>query len=232
MNMIKKFSIAMVAAGSMATAFAESITFGVEIPPVASLIVRDGLIRSASVMQQAPATLPGATNTVGGFTVITNMPKWNLYFTLANNGNLISQSGTYIKSNHATDFYLPLGTAQNAAITAGRVWLKLPAVNQIKGKDGPATADLAYDAISSTANLAQTDGIINNTQNTLTAMLDVNGSTACTGAAACDDNGWIYATDQSIATFDVGTFLDNTNTIVGLAGTYTETLYITLVTAY
>jgi hypothetical protein len=231
MNLIKKLSIAMVAAGSMASIYAESITFGVEIPPIASLIVREGKITGANIIGSATpaADLGPATSTVGGFTVITNMPKWNLYFGLANDGNLISKSGTYLKAVGGN--YLPLGLASNAAITPGRIWLKFPAVNQIKGTDGGAATQI-IDANSTSMGTATGDGVVTSAINSLTAVL-ANATTAtnCT-AGKCANNGWVYASDLSTASIDIGASISNVAAPIGIAGTYTETLYVTLVTAY
>lgn len=236
MKLVQKITIALVAAGSMATVCAESITFGVEIPPIASLIVRDGRITGANVLGNADpaAALPGVSATVGGFTVITNMPKWNLYFGLANNGNLISKSGSYLKSTSAATPYLALGgaAAGTAAPVAGRVWLKFPAagLGQIKGTDGSAATNIII-ADAAKFNLITTDGEITSAKNSLTAIMKATSvNTACT--AACVDNGWVFGTDLTSASLDIGALISNTTPIVGLAGTYTETLYVTLVTAY
>lgn len=234
MKLLNKIAIALVAAGSMATVCAESITFGVEIPPIASLIVRDGRITGANVLGNADpaAALPSASATVGGFTVVTNMPKWNLYFGLANDGNLISKSGTYLKSTSAATPYLALGgvAAGTAAPASGRVWLKFPTVGQIKGTDGGAATNLIIGTAAK-FNLITTDGEITSAKNSLTAIMAATSvNTACTGA--CVNNGWVYGTDLTSASLDIGALISNTTPIIGLAGTYTETLYVTLVTAY
>lgn len=234
MNIIRNSMLALVAAGSMATICAESITFGVEIPPVASLVVRDGIIRVPKALQgditPADASL---TKVVGGFTLNTNMPKWNIYFTMANNGNLVSQSGNYLTADAATPYYVPLGQPATTLVTgnpppAGRVWLRFPPVDRINGADAETGTNLIV--ATSVLQTLITDGDIDGTQNSLTAVLAGSAATHCT--AACVDNGWVYGNDATTASFEIGTVIDDAETIIGLAGTYTETLYITLVTAY
>lgn len=229
MKLGSKIAVSAALLGAITTAQAESITFGVEIPPVASLLVRDGVVRGIAGLTGTVAGMTGATSiTVGGFTVVTNMPKWNLYFAFANNGNLINSSGAYLKAGAN---YLPLGVANNAAVTPGQVWLKFPTANQINGNDGAATP-LTISATAATMNAAAGDGVVSSTINTLSKVLNSPTTATVCGAAVCADNGWIFATSSSTATFDIGTALDNTVVPAGLAGTYTETMYVTLVTAY
>jgi hypothetical protein len=160
---------------------------------------------------------------------MTNMPKWNLYFAFANNGNLVNKSGNTLVNTAGA--YMHLGAAADATLTnPGQVWLKAPLVNQVKGTDGKLGAPQTMDVTSVTLGTAAADGVISTLKPTFTAMLK-GGTTAACGAA-CEDNGWVYGTDATTATFDVGTYISNTALPGGLAGTYTETLYITLVTAY
>ena len=218
--------------GAFTTAQAESITFGVEIPPVASLLVRDGVIRGIAGLTGTVAAMTATTSiTVGGFTVVTNMPKWNLYFAFANNGNLINNSGSYLKETGGN--YLPLGLGNNVAAVAGQVWLKFPVVGQINGNDGAAAA-LTIDANRAKMTVAATDGVVTSTINTLTGVLNAVAAplTGPCGGIGCGNNSWIFGTTSSTATIDIGTALDNTVVPSGLAGTYTETMYVTLVTAY
>lgn len=229
MKLRSKIAVSAALLGALTTVNAESITFGVEIPPVASLLVRDGVVRGIAGLTGTVAGMTGATSiTVGGFTVVTNMPKWNLYFAFANNGNLINSSGAYLKAGAN---YLPLGVANNPAVTPGQVWLKFPTANQINGNDGAATP-LTISATAATMNAAAGDGVVSSTINTLSKVLNSPTTATVCGAAVCADNGWIFATSSSTATFDIGTALDNTVVPAGLAGTYTETMYVTLVTAY
>jgi hypothetical protein len=231
MKLRSKIAVSAALLGAFTTAVqAESITFGVEIPPVASLLVRDGVVRGIAGLTGTVAGMTGSTSiTVGGFTVVTNMPKWNLYFAFANNGNLINSSGSYLKASGGN--YLPLGVANNAAVTPGQVWLKFPTANQINGNDGAATP-LTISATAATMGAAAADGIVTSTINTLSKVLNSPTTATVCGTAVCADNGWIFATSSSTATFDIGTALDNTVVPTGLAGTYTETMYVTLVTAY
>jgi hypothetical protein len=228
MKLASKIAASIALLGAFTVSRAESITFGVNIPPIASLLVRDGVIRGAAGLQGTIAAIDASkTNTVGGFTVVTNMPKWNLYFAFANDGNLINNAGTYLKDN--TGDYLPLGVGKNNTIQSGKVWLVLPAANEISGTDGtPGATPNPYAALNTVV-----DATISSTQNTLTSALK-HATTACNNGAAdaCLDNSWVFATASSTATFNIGTAIDNTNPINALAGDYTETMYVTLLTSY
>ncbi len=237
MKLHNKIALAVVAAGSLAGVMAESITFGVEIPPIASLSVRDGVIYSPGALANNNTVAPVANTNeivVGGFSVQCNMPKWNIYFTLRNDGYLMSKNGTHLKNKAGS--YLPLsGTAAAAiAANAGQLFLKFPlAASQIKAQDEAGTPLL----VSATS--AITDVVISNAtaENTLAAALDNAASNTCTTAACTFANGWLLATDETNAIINLATSIDEgatpaTTGIAGVAGTYTETLYLTLVSAY
>lgn len=233
MKLGSKLAVGAALLGAMSTAVqAESITFGVEIPPIASISVTQGLVVTANALRaDLTAITPANSPFVGAFTVNTNMPKWNVYFSLGNNGNLVDVNGNYLKDN--TGKTLPLGTAANATVgTTGKVWLKMPAASGINGTDGAATP-LAYSLANAATIVAATDGVVSNVAagNTLTAVLTA-GANACTGPAACTNDGWVHATSPTLTTFGLGTGIDNTDPVNAIAGTYTETLYLTLVTAY
>ena len=230
MKLASKIAASVALLGALTVSRAESITFGVEVPPLASLIVHDGVIRGAKGLLAVITTTGPNAPTVGGFTVVTNMPKWNIYFGLANDGNLINSSGDYLKGTGGTN-YLPLGTAAGAAKASGRVWLQFPAANQIIGTDGAATA-LTITATAATMGAVIGDGVVSNTHNTLTDVLHTPTTTTVCGAAVCADNHWVYATNSSVANFGIGTYIDNTEVVSSLAGTYTETMYVTLLTSY
>lgn len=230
MNKIQKAALALMAAGGLAGVMAESITFGVEIPPIASLSVRDGIVYSPTALgvTGAPADASAAIQ-VGGFNVQCNMPKWNIYFTLRNNGHLMSKAGKYLKDNAGN--YLPLASALDApagGAAPGLIYLDFPA-DQINAED-----ETAVTPLNVIANAAENDVYINNaTENTLALAFARAAAAACTGAAACIyANGWLLATDETNAVINLAASIDNTNAVAAVAGTYTETLYLTLVSAY
>ena len=231
MKLRSKIAVSAALLGAFSTVHAEAITFGVEVPPVASITVSQGLLVTAKAltMTTASVTDPALAPFVGAFTVNTNMPKWNVYFTLANNGYLVDQSGNYLMDNVTpAPNYLGLGKVASAVNTAaGQIWLKFPANPDIKGTDGGATHII--QATSANLNTA-TSGVVSNATNTLTKVL---AATPAACAVACVDNGWVYATAPTLATFGIGTMIDPVaNKVNAIAGTYTETLYLTLVTAY
>lgn len=233
MKLRSKIAVSAALLGAFSTAQAESITFGVEIPPIASISVSQGLLVTAKALQATtPATLlPAAAPFVGAFTVNTNMPKWNIYFNLANNGYLVDQSGNYLKSvTAAPNNFLGLGINEGDGTGAGKVWLKFPGTSNIKGYTDAADATDLIVA-NSTVFDATGEGIINNTTNTLTKSLATGDAAACTGGA-CVDQGWIFATAPTTSTIVIGTAIDNAAAVNAIAGTYTETMYLTLVTAY
>ena len=232
MKLRSKIAVSAALLGAFTMANAESITFGVEIPPVASISVSQGLLVTAKALQATtPATLlPAAAPFVGAFTVNTNMPKWNIYFNLANNGYLVDQSGNYLKSTAAANNFLGLGINAGDGTGPGKVWLKFPAANGIKGYTESAQPTRLVNA-NSTIYAATGEGIVNNATNTLTKSLATGPATSC-GAAACVDEGWVFATAPTTTTMVIGTAIDNAAPVNAIAGTYTETLYLTLVTAY
>jgi len=236
MKLGSKIAVGAALLGAMSTTVkAESITFGVEIPPIASINVTQGLVVTANALRtDLTAITPANSPFVGAFTVNTNMPKWNVYFSLGNNGNLVDVNGNYLKDN--TDKTLPLGVAANATVgTTGNLWLKMPAASGINGNDGAGTP-LAYDLADAAHVVAAADGVVSNTAtgNTLTAVLtaSVSNTGTCNGPAVCTDDGWVHATSPTLTTFGLGTGIDDTDPVNAIAGTYTETLYLTLVTAY
>ena len=232
MKLGSKIAVSAALLGAFTTANAEAITFGVEIPPIASINVSQGLLVTAKALQATtPATLvPGDAPFVGAFTVNTNMPKWNVYFNLANNGYLVDQSGNYLKSTAVANNFLGLGINSGDGTGAGKVWLKFPATSNINGYTDAADAADLIVADATVFNLT-TEGIINNTTNTLTKSLATGDAAACTGGV-CVDQGWIFATAPTTTTIVIGTAIDNAAPVNAIAGTYTETLYLTLVTAY
>lgn len=233
MKLRSKIAVSAALLGAISTAHSEAITFGVEIPPIASISVSQGLLVTAKALQATTpvSLLPAAAPFVGAFTVNTNMPKWNIYFNLANNGYLVDQSGNYLKDKGAAaTSWLGLGIDRGDGTGAGKVWLKFPSTSDIKGYTKASTpAELI--AATSAVFTATGEGIVNNTVNTLTKSLATGPATGC-GAAACVDEGWIYATAPTTTTIVIGTAIDNANAVNAIAGTYTETLYLTLVTAY
>jgi hypothetical protein len=235
MKLRSKIAVSAALLGAISTANAESITFGVEIPPIASISVTQGLLVTANALRGTVASAtPNAAPFIGAFTVSTNMPKWNVYFSLANNGYLVDQNGNYLKDNNAD--FLRLGAAASDGTTAGRLWIKFPSTALINGNDRTGTGAVLYDGATSALQNLITDGNISNIAagNTLTAILRASTTLCDQGGtpAQCADNGWIYATAPTLATFGLGTMIDNTNPVNAIAGSYTETLYMTLVTAY
>ncbi len=151
---------------------------------------------------------------------------------MANDGNLVDASGNYLKAGSPAN-YLPLSTAEglvSAGKLSGNVLLQFPTANEINGTDGAATA-LVISATAATMSTAVGDGTVSNTVNTLTAALAASSLHSCT-SAACADNAWVFGTSQTVANFGVGAWIDNTDVVASLAGQYTETMYVTLLTSY
>lgn len=233
MKTLKHLAAGAALLGAVTTAQAESITFGVEIPPIATLIVRDGILKDAVSMVKAAVDNTAAANSevVGGFTVITNMPKWNIYFGFANGGALKNQTGRQITNDAGTALYL--GTESTAAAaTAGQAAVFLQSADDIKALDQAGTpVDVGpISAIGATT----TPSVNNSANNTLTASLKATGTTICNaGAALCVfTTPWLTATDMTTANFDIRTGLESATPLASVAGSYTETMYLTLVTTY
>lgn len=229
MKLASKIAASVALLGAVATTRAASITFGVNIPPIASLVVRDGVLKDPASMFVSAAA-PAATDAivVGGFTVVTNMPKWNIYFNFANNGKLENQTGGQIKDNAGAALWL--GTSSTAApgATDASVWLSTS--DKVAAQDDEA----APLAIAATLPLATaTAPMVSPTNLTLTSAIAAL-TAGCTGAAPCVFTApWLYSTDLTTATFDINTIVGSAATGLGnVAGTYTETMYLTLVTSY
>lgn len=75
--------------------FADQVTIGAEIAPIANLVVLGG---NTNMDMDDLVTVTGADadNCVGAvkFFVNTNMPKWNIYLAFANGGILRNQNGS------------------------------------------------------------------------------------------------------------------------------------------
>lgn len=236
---MKKIAITVAATGSLAGVWAESMTFGVEIPPIASLTVRDGMIKDATTMFATAVPTAVTAIEVGGFTVVTNMPKWNIFFGFSNGGTLKNQNGRQITNNEGSTLVLgsptiiPVTGGTNAALAATDpvVWLTANA-DEVNSQDN-GDDDIIVGALATNA-----PGINNQTYNTLTAAMEDAGLTTITAAPGAADFGtdpWLASTDLSVATFAVKTALyggATATSIASVAGTYTETMYVTLVTTY
>jgi len=237
MKLRSKIAASFALLGAVSMAHAEAITFGVQIPPIASINVSQGLMVTPKALASSVVAtiLPAAAPFIGAFTVNTNMPKWNVYFSLANDGYLIDQNGNYLKDKGAAaTSWLGLGIARGDGTGHGQLWIKFPGTALINGKDGTGTP-IPYDGATSANLAANGDGVIKNiaANNTLTAIMTSSATKACSaGATICVDGGWVYATSPTLATFGLGTAIDATNAVNAIAGSYTETLYLTLVTAY
>jgi hypothetical protein len=244
MKLRSKIAASFALLGAVSMAHAESITFGVEVPPIASLVVRDGMVVNASTLYKVAAVDATAAQNevVGGFALVTNMPKWNIYFGFAHGGKLQSQSGSQIKDNKGNPLWL--GTSGGAApgATDATAFLVTAEASSVKATDGTnGIGDLNSQAIVSSP-------FVSPTQNTLTKALTAP-ATACftglTGAApllACSfATPWLQSFDQTTTNFDIRTAMSSItspvlttpgNLIGSVAGTYTETMYLTLVTSY
>jgi hypothetical protein len=223
MKLVSKIAAGAALLGAITAAQAESITFGVEIPPIATLIVRDGILKGAASMAKAnvdgvAAAAANDWEVVGGFSVLCNMPKWNIYFGFANGGLLKNQSGTPIKTTGgAATVYL----GADPAGAGPHIWL-YEGADEINATDDQGTPNAIN--VSGNANATPITG-----STTLTAGIDAGASTATF------TNPWLLATDNTIANFDIRTGLETTTDGSGLsavAGSYTETLYLTLVATY
>lgn len=236
MKLASKIAASLALLGAFATAQAESITFGVNIPPIASLIVRDGVLKTSSALYFAGGTIDPTAHgaVVGGFTVVTNMPKWNIYFSFANQGALVNQTGTQLKDNAGTAIYLGNKGTAPAASTDCSVWLST--ADKINAQDDEATPKAPLAAGLPLTNAAAAASPLVSplaTNNTLTGAI-ASATKSCTGGAACVFTApWLNATDLTTATFDITTGLTSAGTsVANVAGTYTETMYLTLVTSY
>jgi hypothetical protein len=235
MKLASKIAASIALLGALTVSRAESITFGVNIPPVASLIVRDGILKDPASMYTAGGAITpiaGAV-TVGGFTVITNMPKWNIYFSFANGGTLKNQTGAQIKDDKGVSMFLGGTGLVPALATTASVWLS--SADNINATDDAATKATPVVPALAIATAPIVNPLASN--NTLTGAIQSAGAAMCNNgaASACSFTApWLNATDLTAATFDISTGLTSAagTKVANVAGTYTETMYLTLVTSY
>lgn len=239
MKTFKKIVAGAALLGAFTSAQAESMTFGVEIPPIASLVVRDGMILdvasmtySTAVNELADPLLATGSSVVGGFTVITNMPKWNIYFGFANGGALKNQSGQIIKDKLGNPVYIG-SVGASVADGTGEAAVYISTADAVNIKD-EGTLIPGTTTAKTFGRAAADDALkINNTSNNTLVKALLDGNYCTVGAAPCVyTNPWVIATDLTTSNFDVTTGLFDAQGIGSVAGTYTETMYVTLVTAY
>lgn len=187
----------------VAPTFAEEVTIGVEVAPIASLVVLGGnthmdidKLTTASACAANDASCEGAAK----FFVNTNMPKWNVYLAFANGGVL--------KNN-------------NGSIALVNAWLTfsddLKVVNATPDGNGVKTST-AKD-ISLTTSTSAIQSMV-----TLVQASPTIGTTVVAG-------NWFRA--NNVNTFGVDVMVGSAGKDpITLAGSYTETLYITLATSY
>ena len=230
MKLASKIAASVALLGALTVSRAESVTFGVDIAPIASLVVHDGILKSPTAMVHAAVdATPANSEQVGGFTVITNMPRWNVYFGFANGGALMNQTGRQVTNTAGAKLFLGTVPAA-AAATAGEaaVFLNTPDVMKVVDQ---ASTPLALLALAATA--TGSAWINNSTNNTLTAGLTATAVVPCTGAVACTfTTPWLTSTDLTTANFNIRTGLQSATALASVAGTYTETMYMTLVATY
>ncbi|NLB62736.1 MAG: hypothetical protein GX801_01340 [Fibrobacter sp.] len=180
---------------------AEEVTIGVEVPPIANLVVLGGntnmdmerLIDPAACVSSADDNCEAAAK----FFVNTNMPKWNVYMAFANAGELKNANGKI--------------QLQNA-------WLKLSGDLNVCEDATCAVGVVATDGNPGIALLHNTSGIQSMLE-LVQAELGVFGT------------NWFNATDVNTFGVDVNVGAAD-EPALNLAGSYTETLYITLATTY
>lgn len=234
MKLRSKIAVSAALLGALTTVNAESITFGVSISPIASLSVRDGMLKDVTSMYKAAPVTVVTGETVGGFTVITNMPKWNIYFGFANGGALKNQAGSQLRDDANALVYL--GNQPSAvASAAGQAIVFLKTSDAVKANDGT-------NGVAATLATAVTAPIVNNLSNNtfVKAINDAALTGSCGGAACAFATPWILATDITTANFDIvtgisdddGAFGTGATKLASVAGTYTETMYLTLVSTY
>lgn len=207
---------------------AEQIEIAGQIPPIAALVPIGGNtnLNWNNLFVAAP-TVATATP-VAKFFLNTNMPKWNVYITMANGGRLLNGEGK------GTTKTVPDGTYP-AFDVAGLVFDQFLNAEDDNG-DELGTNDVGVTditvagvpmVVASLANLQSFTSLFN------TATYCWDGAAA--GACACANN-WIYGTDVNAVGVDVKAAWNSAH-VDGrarpkLAGTYSEIIYVTLATSY
>lgn len=232
MKTIKKLAVGAALLGAITTAQAEQMVFGAVVDPIMSLEVEGRILPAEALITGAAAAAADPTATspvVGMFKVTTNVVKWNVKISFENGGMLKTWNGTpfstttgavpdvtdgQIGADDATNDVFICPVAANGATVAAACVID----GATAGEDGLAqTAVLAAVPTPGSFTGAALD--------VGTALVDLSD----VDAAYTDD--MIFNLKKNTLAFEVRSHVEGSS-VAALAGTYTETMNLSLYGSY
>jgi hypothetical protein len=225
MKLVSKIAAGAALLGAITAAQAEQMVFGAVVEPIMSLEV-DGRILPADAWlsgADADAAPTAASPTVGVFRVVSNVEKWNVKMQLANGGYLETWSGRAFTTSHVAD-----GEIGNAASTSDFYVcaVALNANSYVCGTSAPAAGD-GFQSV---------DGGTLADRAFVSEVIDLDAAigelTDGTTNAGVYDDVYIYNDGvKTTSVFELHSWVNGAS-VTALAGTYTETLNLSLYGSY
>jgi len=229
MKTLKKLAVGAALLGAITTAQAEQMIFGAVVEPIMSLEVDGRILPAEALLSGVAAAAPAAANpTVGSFRIITNVIKWNVKMSLSNAGVLKTWSGNVFKTK----------LAGAAAVTNGALGVSTTPLF-ICPTDNNGTAVACDPAgIAAAANIVAVSAA-NAAVPTGADIIGRAPTFPATGTAGLVDlaavatytESYFYNIQKNALTFEVHSLVGG-DEVASLAGTYTETLNMSLYGSY